>query len=343
MKPHAIQPFYFPTTVVFVDDSAPFLANLSLQLNAQLAFKLFHSSFAALAELKHEHVAPPIDSEFFSLYRHREDAGYADHVIQVSLDKVHREVHNADRFEQVSVVVVDYDMPDMNGLDFCRQLSHTAIKKILLTGKADEQIAVQAFNAKTIDRFIRKQDSNAMDLLNVAIVELQQEYFQHMEHMLSHALSVGTHLFLRDPVFAQRIKEIQQTLGIVEHYLACAPHGLLMLDAAGTAYLLLVQDAASMQEAYEIAYDQAAPDELLAQLRSGRCLPYFWKTEGHYAPIYTEWRNYLHPATECQGKENYLYALIKNPEGFNRSYLVSYNDYLEQLDHNNIMQRQGGA
>lgn len=338
MKPLAIQPFYFPTTVVFVDDSAPFLANLSLQLNPQLAFKLFHSPIAALSTLNHEYAATPIDSNFFSLYAHREDAGYADHIIQMSLDKVHREVHNAHRFEQVSVVVVDYDMPEMNGLEFCRQLKNTSIKKILLTGKADEQIAVQAFNSKTIDHFIRKQDSGAMAFLNDIIVELQQEYFQNMEHMLSHALSVGSHVFLRDPAFVQRVHEIQQTLGIVEHYLICAPHGILMLDATGNTYLLLVQDAASMQEVYEIAYDQTAPTELLTELRSGRYLPYFWKTEGHYAPIYSDWQTYLHPATEVQSKNSYLYTVIPNPEGFNRSYVVSYNDYIERLDHGTIKQ-----
>jgi hypothetical protein len=65
MKQDTIQPFYFPTTVVFVDDSAPFLANLSLQLNPQLAFKLFHSPFSALSALNHEHAVTPIDSNFF--------------------------------------------------------------------------------------------------------------------------------------------------------------------------------------------------------------------------------------------------------------------------------------
>jgi CheY-like chemotaxis protein len=338
MKQHTIQPFYFPTTVVFVDDSAPFLANLSLQLDPHLAFKLFHSPFAALSALNHEHAATPIDSDFFSLYAHREDARYADHIIQMSLDKVHREVHNEHRFEQVSVVVVDYDMPEMNGLEFCRQLKNPNIKKILLTGKADEQIAVQAFNAKTIDHFIRKQDNGAMALLNHTIVKLQQEYFQHMAHMLSRALSVGSHVFLRDPTFAQRVYEIQQQLGIVEHYLTCAPNGILMLDATGNTYLLLVQDAASMQEVYEIAYDQVAPDELLTKLRSGRYLPYFWKTEGHYATTYSDWQTYLHAATEVQSENAYIYAVIQNPEGFNRSYVVSYNDYLERLDHGTIKQ-----
>ncbi len=333
MKQHSIQPFYFPTTVAFVDDSAPFLSNISLQVNSELAFQLYHSPFAALAALNHDAAGtPPADSAMFSLYRHREDASYADHIIHVSLDKVHREVHNAHRFEQVSVVVVDYDMPDMNGLEFCRQLNNSSIKKILLTGKADEQIAVSAFNAKTIDRFIRKQGNNAMALLNETIAELQKEYFQNIEHMLSRALSVGSHLFLHDFAFVQRFQEIQQQLDIVEHYLTCGPSGLLMLDAVGTSYLLLVQDAMALQEVYEIAFDQAAPSELLAQLRSGRFLPYFWQTNGHYAPIYSDWESCLHPATELTGAYRNTYAIIKNPDGFNLKHVLSYSNYLDQLD-----------
>jgi CheY-like chemotaxis protein len=131
---------------------------------------------------------PPVVERFFSLYRHRGDKSVTRHVIDVSLDMIHREVHNEHRFEQVSVVVVDYDMPEIDGLEFCRNLKNKAIKKILLTGKADEQTAVRAFNEKTIDRFIRKQDDDVMARLNRAIAELQREHFDQIEHMLADAL-----------------------------------------------------------------------------------------------------------------------------------------------------------
>jgi CheY-like chemotaxis protein len=332
MKPYAIQPFYFPTTVAFVDDSAHFLSNLSLQLDSRLAFQLFHSPFSALIALNGASSVPPMVEQFFSIYRHRGDTSYAHHVIDVSLDMIHREVHNDRRFEQVSVVVVDYDMPEIDGLEFCRSLKNPAIKKILLTGKADEQIAVRAFNEKTIDRFIRKQDNDVMALLNRTIAELQQEYFHQIEHMLSDALAIGSHLFLRDAEFAQRFEEIRKNLGIVEHYLSCTPDGILMLDTTGTAHLLIVQTEQMMQGHYEIAYDQNAPEELLEQLRSGRSLPYFWKTTGNYSPSYEDWQAYLHPATEFRGEDWYAYTVVKNPGAFNLKYVVPYSDYLDRLD-----------
>ena len=332
MNSYAIQPFHFPTTVAFVDDSLQFLSNLSLQLDSRLAFRLFQSPFAALVALNGASQAPPAAERFFSLYRHRGDKSVSRHVIDVSLDMIHREVHNEHRFEQVSVVVVDYDMPEIDGLEFCRSLKNRAIKKILLTGKADEQTAVRAFNEKTIDRFIRKQDDDVMTQLNRAIADLQREHFEQVEHMLADALSVGSHLFLRDPAFAERFGEISLGLGIVEHYLCCAPDGILMLDMGGAAHLLIVQTEDMMRGHYEIAYDQEAPEELLARLRGGRALPYFWKTAGHYSPIYQDWESFLHPASEFKGRNWYLYTVVKEPGAFNLKYVYPYSEYLARLD-----------
>ena len=71
---------------------------------------------------------------------------------------------------------------------------------------------------------------------------------------------------------------------------------------------------------------------MLAELRSGRVLPYFWKTAGNYSPIYEDWQSCLHPAEEFQGREWYLYAVVKNPGAFNLKYVFPYGEYLERLD-----------
>ena len=157
---------------------------------------------------------------------------------------------------------------------------------------------------------------------------------------MADALSVGSHLFLRDPAFAERFAEISRGLGIVEHYLCCAPDGILMLDVSGSSYLLIVQTEDMVRAQHEIAHEQDAPDELLARLRGGRCLPYFWKTAGNYSPIYEDWEACLHPATEFKGRDWYLYALVKNPGAFNLKYVFPYGDYLENLDRES---RQGLA
>ncbi len=336
-----IHPFYFPTTAVFVDDSTDFLANLSLRLPPALAFRLYDSPTDALAVLNGATNATTPVARFFSRYHHTGDLPLTHHVLDLNLDKIHREVHNEFRFEQISVAVVDYDMPSMNGIEFCGKIRNPAIKKVLLTGKADEKIAVQAFNQGVIDRFIRKQDNDVFDALNQAVADLQHDYFRQTERMLADALAVGKYAFLRDPLFAERFQDICRTLNIVEFYLCSMPDGMLMLNADGAASLLLIPNEDERLSQYEIAYEQGAPQELLDALKSNKVLPYFWKTGGHYyAECEQTWRDFMFPATEFKGAQWYIYAIVGNPPTHRTNTVLSYHEFLDELDQ---MGRKGGG
>ena len=332
MRHRDIPPFYFPTTVAFVDDSADFLANLSLQLDGDLAFKLYDSPLEALVALNGINNQPPPSEKFFALYRNGEESPFFHHIIGLNLDKVHREVHNEFRFEEVSVAVVDYDMPEINGLEFCRNVKSPAVKKILLTGKADEKIAVQAFNQGLIDCFIPKHDAAVIETLNRAIAELQLAYFYEIEKMLADALAVGSSDFLRDPAFAEAFREICRERRTVEYYLCSNPEGILMLDADAVPSLLIVQTEQDLFSHFEIAYDQAAPQDLLDALKSNQVVPYFWQSGGHYKPECADWQSCLLPATELKGRQWYYYSVVRNPPGFKLNSVVSYNEFLAQLD-----------
>ena len=332
MNSHTILPFYFPTTVTFVDDSIDFLANLSLQLNPKLSFQLYDSATNALMTLNEERNQTTPTQRFFSRFHYTDDVPLTHHIIDVNLDKVHREVYNEHRFEQVSVAVVDYDMPSIDGIEFCRNIKNPAIKKILLTGKADEKIAVQAFNQGIIDRFILKQDKQVAELLNQSITDLQLAYFMQTERMLIDALSIGKHAFLRDSLFASKFCEICNELGIVEFYLCSEPDGMLLLDANGNSSLLLVPGDDAMLYQHEVAYEQGAPQELLDVLKSNQVLPYFWQSGGHYTSACHDWRQFLFPATTFQGKQWHSYAIVKNPPPFKTHTVFSYRAFLDELD-----------
>lgn len=332
MNPYHIPPFYFPTTVVFVDDSTDFLENLSLQLAPDLAFQLYDSPASALAMLNDAESANMPVERFFSRYHDTGDLPLSHHVIDVNLGKVHREVYNEFRFGQVSVAVVDYDMPSIDGIEFCRSIRNPAIKKILLTGKADEKTAVQAFNHGVIDRFILKQDKDVFSTLNQAIVELQHAYFGQTERMLTDALAIGKHAFLRDPLFAEKFREICTRLQIVEFYLCGEPDGMLLLNADGKSCLLIVPNEDVLLGQYDIAYEQGAPQELLDALKSNQVVPYFWKTGGYWTPECRDWRAFLFPATEFEGRQWYCYAIVNNPPLYKTETVHSYRKFLDELD-----------
>lgn len=329
---HTIKPFYFPTTVTFVDDSATFLSNLCLQLDPQLAFRLFSSPREALEFVNSRPRPGPSDEPLFAPFRDRTDEDVAQQVIALSVNTVRKQVHNDQRFLATSVVVVDYDMPGMNGLEFCRRMTDPAVRKIMLTGKADEHIAVQSFNEGIIHRFIRKQDATAIPALNRAVRDLQNAYFDDVCQSILDTLAMSEYAFLRDEALAARVAELSGSLGIVEHYLSYCPGGLLMLDSTGKSYLLIVHTDETLRGVREIAVEQDAPADFLEELDSRRSLPYFWQTEGHYPADCATWEDYMHPAMQLSGRQEYVYAIIPNPPGLDLSQVLSYDRYLERLD-----------
>jgi DNA-binding NtrC family response regulator len=59
---------------------------------------------------------------------------------------------------EVSMVISDYNMPRMNGLEFLKTVKtlHPHILTIMLTGQAELEIAVQAINEAGVYKFIQK-------------------------------------------------------------------------------------------------------------------------------------------------------------------------------------------
>lgn len=325
-----IQPFYFPTSVVFIDDNTDFLENLSLQLDPDLAFLLYDSPTEALTALNE---APSTTiAQLVSCHDGVQCLPLNHHIIDISLDKIHKEVYNQRRFEQISVAVVDYDMPGIDGIEFCKNIKNTGIKKILLTGKADEKVAVQAFNQGIIDCFITKQDKDVINILNKSVSQLQHAYFRHSERMLAEALVMGRFDFLHDSLFLEEFNSICARLKIVEFYLCSATDGIFMLNAKGKSYLLIIPSEGFLPSQYEIAVEMNAPQELLDALKSKKVVPYFWRNGGHYFPGNTDWRNDLFPAIEFKGRKNYTYAIVENPALFEADKILTYHMFLDNLD-----------
>src|SRR5699024_5924224 len=140
-------PYYHPTTVVFVDDNLDFLSNLSLQLDADLAYRLFDSPIDALDYLNAATTtrANSLSERFFAAISDNPDGIATEPLLRIDLAAIQHEVRNTQRFAETAAVIVDYAMPQMNGLEFCERITNPHIKKVLFTGDADQEIAVRAF------------------------------------------------------------------------------------------------------------------------------------------------------------------------------------------------------
>jgi CheY-like chemotaxis protein len=252
-------PYYFPTTVVFVDDNPKFLRSLALELPEDLAYQTFENAEAALARIERTPEVPPLYQRCFSQYAGGQ-GGSGEQLIHLDLSQIELEISNRERFQEVSVVVVDFDMPQMNGLELCRRITDPRIRKVLFTGVADEKIAVQAFNAGIIDRFIIKSQPDAVEAVRRAVLELQQRYFEAISETLRATLMLNPPRFLTDPAVEGLFSELREAHKLVEYYLVAKPGGFLALTDEGELFRFVVLSESELDAQANWAAAQGAPE-----------------------------------------------------------------------------------
>ena len=309
-----VYPYYHPTTVVVLDDDPIFLESFTFRLGERFLCRAFSRSRSALAYIRANMPVPPRASR--CLHRNSESIAHedwspADRTVTVRPARIRDLVHDEDRFAEVSVLVVDFDMPDIDGLEVCRALNGSPVRRIMLTGKADEKTALAAFNEHIIDGFIIKQDPHATEKVEDAIHRQHNEYFSHITSPLERMLSFETPNILTDSAFSSYFNDIMESYRVVEYYLSAEPPGFFLVRADGSSIFLLVQNEDTLRYHEEMAKDcGAAPRDLLASLSQRDRQPWFPTAYGYYDITCFSWHRHLYPA-QCIGKGGWYCSLIE--------------------------------
>ena len=312
-------PFCFhPTTTIVVDDDPALGQWLSVQLDGLGASQFFTAPDEALQALHQykpdfftKHVAN--SHETFDISHHDKRS------LEIDLTKIHEEIHNAAHLNQIAVIIVDYAMPGMTGLEFCDQIRDLPMKKILLTGEADHSIAVSAFNDGLIDRFILKSDPDLLAVIEKNIFELQFAYFQDLSRLIFDSLVPRDKKFINclsdGQFFASFFLGALKTLKIKEFYLWDHAVNFLLKNESGVVSWMMIRDDTSALDAAltaeQVYNEEPTPEGLviLEQIRARKKLPLFY-------PYYNEtwsledWVPYLHEVELAQGNKGTYYVAI---------------------------------
>lgn len=326
--------FHHPTLTVLVDDSKSFIDSLAFQMDPNRAVISFTDPREALQWIR-DAFATRFPG-FLPVRVTHDDLTFLTErrTVQLDIDRIVRQIHDINRFVQPAVVVVDYSMPQMNGLEFCEALQGLPCKTVLLTGTADEGIAVQGFNHGLIDRYVKKHDSNMVERLDHEIHALQQQYFATLSRTLRDLLTRHSFAFLSDPAIGDRVRQLAERYGFVEYYLYPNPAGILLLTAKGEATLMVIESQASLSTQVESAEAYDAPASLIEGLREGRIVPFFWPGNGMYTPACVDWEQYCLPAEKVEGREMFHYALFDLPRHLLEEPVVSHQTFLSEFSRN---------
>ncbi len=275
-----IAAYYYPTTIAIIDDNKHFLNNICFRLDELFTYSLFDWSAAALEYFNSKYIFDPIASR--CLINNQ----------SVNFEIICKEATNHSRFEEVSVMIVDYNMPTHNGIEFCEQVKHLPIKRMLVTGTATQAQAIDAFNRGLIDKFIIKDTTHFDEELNQSLKELRYRYFQDISESIIKPLQAEEKCILNHPAYADFFKAFCKQNQIVEFYLYNAQGSFLLLDADANVSWFIVESTANLKAGNKLFFAPPLPD--------------LNQTQG------AETDSYLHPAKPLEIDPTFSYAFIQN-------------------------------
>ncbi|MGE3919780.1 MAG: response regulator [Gammaproteobacteria bacterium] len=321
---------YFPSTVMIVENAHHSINEITKLLEKNIFYKVFNTTTDALEVVHNGHQLDQFNTQNILEDNEHSKSNY---VFNLDLSGLHTEVYNPQRFNEASVIVVDFDLPHMNGLEFCRRMENSLIKRVLLTSHSNEDLVIQAFNDGIIDAYIQKNDVNLAKELGGTIKRLQLSYFQKMSNIVVRMLSVTSPSILDESDFFDLFYTIVTTNNIIEYYIMENSGSFLLLDADANPSYLIVKSQQDMQLHYELAICNQAPESVLNEFLSGEKIPCFWQKDNFSTVDWDDWSMFLTPAQKLIGKNTYFYAYVKNPSlnNIQPDRILSFKHYLRSI------------
>lgn len=308
--------FYHVSTVITVDDDTLFLKAISPILNSNFLVKTIHQPTQCIEFFK-DYNSPLSQINFLRSCTEHEHFDVMNHsFVDFDVPALQSLLSNPERNEEVSVIIVDYNMPEMNGIELCSKLNKLPIKKILLTGEAGSRDAVSAFNDNIIDRFIRKDSPSLASEIQTYVSTLSQQYYREKTSSLLTHLEVDKQMPLSDPLFAEFFQQWCKANRIKEYMLIDKNGSFIVLDKNNKYFYFIVHTADSLQSFIELNDNEAETeievDQFIKSVTQREKIPFFgigkecWQFEPH------SWHNYFYQPNILDGRERYYWTVIRH-------------------------------
>lgn len=319
---------FHPTRVIVIDDSDEFLTNLNRSLTKDFAsYHYFTAPQKALQYLNEEYHPNPFTNRYIE---NVDEEDWEHRRLDVNIFHTHYEVYRPERFEEISTIVVDHSMPGMTGLELCQQVRHPNIQKILLTGVADEHIAIQAFNEGIINHYIRKQDLNMVEQLNQAIAASQWRYFNKLSEVVVQAVAasdIKDHALL-DPNFHTFFKKAMEQNKFTEAYLCESMGSYLFLNEEAKHHGLVVNREDQLDIWVNSGETLNVDPGLLKELKERKKMMCYHNRHGVLEPAPKDWGKHAHLAQSLQGKQGtYYYVMAPQIFDVDTARILPFEDY----------------
>jgi CheY-like chemotaxis protein len=254
-------------SLIFLDDDIDYLEMLGMVVPTFLQVELFSRPTAFIARMNDEPARWESDAglqlQMLERWRH------GQHLLPQVL---HYWGSSPSRYQLVQTCVVDFEMPGIDGLKVLQTLLDWPGSRILLTGQADEQIAIKAFNNGLIDQFIPKQTADIAGRLMTTLIKLARTAHPRLNTVWRTALQAHHQALLEVPSVMDALLTLTRERWI-EYVVLGEPFGLLGLDADGHCDWLQLEPTSGLNDVADLARSAGLGFDAVRSIQSGALLP----------------------------------------------------------------------
>lgn len=319
--------FYHPLRVICLDDNQDFLDALEIEFAEKFDILTFTDPKQTL-----EIISKNSNNNLKNYLKllNNQDIDLANSSLPgINFGNVLDSLYSQKRFEQIAILIVDYEMPSINGIEICEKLNGTDIFKIMLTAEADKDTAINAFNNSLIDKFILKTSKNLHSEISSAIYELVERYFFNLSTGIG-VYNRSINLLYKNPSYINLFLKTLKKSKSVEHYLIDNSGSILFLDKDANPTWLLIKNSEELQEQLALLSGYDFPSEIISTLFSRKKMLYLFSESDYKKPV-TEWIKNLWDSEILD--DRHYYSIINEMtlvELIDWSRVVTYESYKNQ-------------
>ena len=250
-----------PGSVVFIDDEYDYLEMIGLVMPEEWQVELF--------------IRPQACIEFFDEITQRWEDDLQSQ--QAIVDKWHQGAplvpqlieywgQDSYRYGLPQVLVIDYAMPAMNGLSLLERIGDWTGSCLMLSGRADEHIAVDAFNRGLLEQFIPKQTPDIAKHVQRSVQRFLDSPNSTRDHIWRATLTSTQLKVLRQPEVFPTLTNFSKARW-TEYILVGSPFGVLGMDSLGKLEWLQLETKESLAELLELVSEQTVPHRIKSMIK----------------------------------------------------------------------------
>lgn len=254
-------------SLIFLDDDIDYLEMLGMVVPTFFQVELFSRPTAFIARMNDEPARWESDAgihlQMLDRWRH------GQHLLPQVLRYWGA---NPSRYQLAQTCVVDYAMPGIDGLRVLQTLLDWPGSRILLTGQADEQMAINAFNNGLIDQFIPKQTADIAGRLMTTLLKLSRTAHPRLNTVWRTALQAHQQALLEAPSVTEALLARAHDRWI-EFVVLGEPFGILGLDAEGGCDWLQLEPCTGLKDVADLARSAGLGFDAVRSIEGGSLLP----------------------------------------------------------------------